>query len=438
MKRVAGLLGFLVLAGLASGQEKSLDLNDLVRRALERNPGIKSLESSARAAKFGVGPAGALPDPVVGLGVMNAGIDRWTVGQAQMSQVVLSVSQSFPFPGKLRLESEIASSRALQAEQTLGAARLSLVREVKDLYARLFFYQKSLEILGKRKALLVDALRASEKKYEVGAGVQADLFRAQVEISGIEKMEVTTNQMVVTTKANINELLDLPDESPLGPAGEIPFYALATDLDTLQRQADKSSPLLKNADLSVSEGETEVSLAKKEFYPNFMVQVGRGFRGALPDIYEVMVGVEIPLYQKKKQANLLEESVSRLSGAKTQRASIKNGISYMITDNYTAARASSDLLVLYKDKILPQARFAYESSLANYPVNRVDFLTLLSDINNLFTYETEYYRNLSDLWTSVARLEELTSLDLLSPGGRETPATGGGEGSPPRGAAKAN
>ena len=397
-------------------------MNELVRAALDRNPGLKSLASSATALKFGVGPAGALPDPVVGLGVMNVGLSRWTVGIQEMSQVTLSASQSFPFPGKLRLQSEIASSRALQAEAALGAARLSVVDEVKELYAKLFYYQKSLEILGRKKTLLEDALRASEKKYEVGAGVQADLFRAQVEISEIEERQVTMDQMIHATRANINKLLDLPADSPLGRAAEIPFYKLAIDRETLERQAEKSSPLLKNADLGVGEGETEVSLAKKGLYPNFMVQVGRGFRGALPDIYEVMVGVEIPLYQKKKQANLLEESVSELSGAKSRRASVKNEISYAITERFTAARASSDLLALYKDKILPQARFAYEASLANYPVNKVDFLTLLSDIDNIFTYETEYYRNLSELWTSAAKLEEPTSLEILGPGAGPLPA----------------
>jgi len=35
---------------------------------------------------------------------------------------------------------------------------------------------------------------------------------------------------------------------------------------------------------------------------------------------------------------------------------------------------------------------------------------LISDITNLFTYETEYFRNLSSLWASAAKLEELKEL----------------------------
>ena len=40
---------------------------------------------------------------------------------------------------------------------------------------------------------------------------------------------------------------------------------------------------------------------------------------------------------------------------------------------------------------------------------------LISDITNLFTYQTEYVRNLSSLWSSAARLEELTALELINP-----------------------
>jgi outer membrane protein TolC len=79
------------------------------------------------------------------------------------------------------------------------------------------------------------------------------------------------------------------------------------------------------------------------------------------------------------------------------------------------ARTAGELISLYKNKIVPQARFAYESSLANYQTGKVDFLMLISDITNLFTYEAEYFRNLSSLWSSAAKLEELTSLELLGP-----------------------
>jgi len=425
MRKIAVVFMIAALAAPVLGQEKELDLNDLVSRALERNPGIKALDDASRASKFSIKPAGALPDPVIGFGIKNMGLS-WSVGEEIMSEVGLSFSQMFPFPGKQRLKAEIASTRSLQSDETLKTAKLALVREIKDLYAKLYYYQRSVDLLRQKKDVLEKALKLAELKYSVGTGAQPDIFRAQVELSGIEEMLLNMGQMITTTTANINSLLDLPADSPLGQAKEIPYYALSADLDALRLKAEEKSPRLEVARLMIQEGETEVKMARKEFLPNFMVQVGKGFKGPLPDMYEIMVGVEIPLYAGRKQAPLLEQAVSRLSGSRNDYTSMRNEVGFMVTESYTMARTSGDLAGLYKDKILPQARLAYESSLANYQTGKVDFLMLISDITNLFTYQTEYVRNLSSLWSSAARLEELTALELINPAAEAPSASGAG------------
>jgi len=428
MKKAACLLTALILIFSASAyaQEAELDLDALVKSALERNPKIKSFEDTSKASKLRIRPSGALPDPVLGLGIKNMGLRSWMVGEDPMSEVGVSVSQMIPFPGKLRLRSRIASTQSLQAEEDLKAARLQLIRQIKELYARLFYYQRSIELLGQKKEVLEKALNLAEVKYSVGTGVQPDIFRAKVEISGIDEMLLNMGQMIRTTTANINAFLAQPEDGPLGRAKEIPYQELTIDLGSLQASALEKSPLLKASQLMIEEGETEVEMAKKEFYPNFMIQLGMEFRGDLPDMYEAMIGVEIPLWAGRKQSPLLEEAVSRLSGSRNEYASMRNDVGFMITESYTMARTAGEIVGLYKNKIVPQARFAYESSLANYQTGKVDFLMLISDIANLFMYETEYFRNLSSLWASAAKLEELTSLELLGPHEETAAVTGSG------------
>jgi outer membrane protein TolC len=130
-------------------------------------------------------------------------------------------------------------------------------------------------------------------------------------------------------------------------------------------------------------------------------------------MYEIMVGVEVPLYRKKKQSPLLEEARTRLTGLNHDLHSMKNEVDFMVNESFVMAETAEDVIRLYRERILPQAELAVESSLANYQVDRVDFLMLLSDINSLYSYETEYARNLSSLWTAAAKIEELTSLEIL-------------------------
>jgi outer membrane protein TolC len=269
------------------------------------------------------------------------------------------------------------------------------------------------ELLLEKKEILEKALRLAEIKYSVGKGIQADVFKAQVEVSAIEEMILTMKQMAEAAKANINSLLDFSSDNPLGIPAEIPFYELKKELSELLEAAMKNSPVLKEAELMIEQGMSEVDLAKKEFYPNFMVQAGKDFKGQFKDMYEVMVGIEIPLYRGRKQAKLLEESRSKLSSSRNSLASMKNEIGFMLNENFLTAKTSENLIKLYKERIIPQATLSLESSLSNYEVDRVDFLMLLSDINSLFSYEMEYIKNLTNLWISVSRIEEMTSLEFI-------------------------
>lgn len=144
-----------------------------------------------------------------------------------------------------------------------------------------------------------------------------------------------------------------------------------------------------------------------------MVQGGKDFKGPFKDMYEIMLGIEIPIYFKKKQENILKESISNLNSSKNNYISMKNEIFFMINENFIMAKASENLVKLYRERIIPQATLAFESSISNYQVGKIDFLTLLSDINNLFTYEMDYFKELSNLWVAVSKIEELTSLQII-------------------------
>jgi outer membrane protein TolC len=50
--------------------------------------------------------------------------------------------------------------------------------------------------------------------------------------------------------------------------------------------------------------------------------------------------------------------------------------------------------------------------MAAYQVGNVDFLSLIANFTTLLSYETDYYRQLADYQTSIARIESLTGEDI--------------------------
>ncbi len=418
MKRTP-LLSILIslLPALLSAQDAPLRLDDLLKQALERNPKIRAAGHEADASAFRIPQERSLPDPMVSLGLKNMGFPQFTVGKEIMSGIGLSFSQAIPFPGKLRLKGEIAEKAFERQKQVRDSVALGVILEVKTAYFELYGLHKSIAILQEQKALLQKALELTETMYSVGTGVQSDVLKAQVEVSRMDEMITPMAEMIKALAARLNLLLDLPADNPLGMPQDQGVESLSLSLDEIKRAANANSPTVKEASLMVEEGAKMVDLSRKERSPNFVVEGGWDFKGRLTGMYEVMVGVEIPLYLKNKQAKMLEESLARLASTKSGLSSTRNDVAFMLTEDFLKAKSAENLIKLYKDRIIPQAALTVESSMAGYQVGKTDFLALLSDINTLFSYKMAYYRELVGLWSSIARLEESSAMNIVSWGG---------------------
>jgi len=417
MKRTS-LFGVLILLpALLPAQESALRLDDLLKQALERNPKIRAAGFEADASSFRIPQEKSLPDPMVGLGLKNMGFPEFTVGKEVESGIGLSFSQAIPFPGKLRLKGEIAEKAFERQKQIRNSVILGVLKDVKTAYFELYALHKSIAILQEQKALLQKALELTETMYSVGSGVQSDVLKAHVEVSRMDEMITPMAEMIKALNARINLLLDLPADRPLGMPQDQGVESLPMPLEEIKKAAEANSPMVKEASLMVEEGAKMVDLSRKERSPNFVLGGGWDFKGRLTGMYEVMVGVEIPLYLKTKQAKMLEESLARLESSRNGLNSTKNDVTFMLTEDYLKARSAGSLIGLYKDRIIPLAALTVESSLAGYQVGKTDFLALLSDINTLFSYKMAYYRELVGLWSSIARMEENSAMEIVNWGG---------------------
>jgi outer membrane protein TolC len=407
-----------LLPGLLLSQEAPARLDDLLKLALERNPKIASAGLEAQAGSFRIPQERSLPDPMIGFNLKNMGFPKFTIGQEVMSGVGFSFSQPIPFPGKLRLRGAIAEKAFERKEEVRNSVVLGVLRDVKTAYFELYALHKSIAILREQRSLLEKALDLTETKYAVGSGVQSDVLKARVEVSRMDEMITPMSEMIKSLKARINLLLDFPADKDLGMPQDQGVENLPLSLEEIMKAARENSPMVKEAFLMVEEGEKMVDLARKELSPNFVIGGGWEFKGRLPSMYEVMVGFEVPLYRRTKQAKMIEESVTQLASSKSGLASARNDLAFMVTEDYLKARSAESLVRLYKEKIIPQASLTVESSLASYRVNKADFLALLSDINTFFSYQMAYYRELTGLWSSIARLEEYSAKEIVKWGGK--------------------
>lgn len=402
--RAVACLGLTLLAQpTLAAEEPRLSLSSLVEELTDRNPEIKAARERWEAAKAVIPQVQTLPDPRLQFGYQRMPMVEPLQG------AMYGIGQEIPFPGKLKLKGEVATKDAERLEQEYQAVRLRLVAALKEAYYSLHFIHESIEIVGRNKALLVQFEKTAKARYSVGQAAQQDVFRAQVEISRVLDRLAVLEQQKESLHAAINKLLNRPPADPLGTPEEMAVPIMTISLPELTKRAEAYSPVLLATSKGIERSEQAVSLARRQYYPDFDVNA-LGLRNDLisQNGYQVMLGVRIPLFYETKQRQGVKEALAGLAGAREDQAAARQETLFQLKDAYVQTQRAERLITILRDAIIPQSTLALRSAQAGYAVGKVDFLTLLNSLLTLQESELELHGEMVAHERAVARLEALT------------------------------
>ena len=392
-----------------------LSLDDVIREALEKSPEAQSTLHAVRALERRVPQAKTLPDPMVSVG-WAGNLTPFSVMQGDNSSYRgLTVSEQFPYPGKLRLRGEIASKEADAAQADYEAVQRRISSEVKAAYYDYFYFDRAIQTTNRNKDLLEKLSKIAEARYRVGKAMQQDVLRSQIEISLLLEKLTMLEQQRATAQARINAFLVRSPESPLPPAADVEPETITHSLDELYALAATNDTAVLRNQRMVERSRLGIALAQKEYRPDIGVGYMYQQRAGLSDMNGVTVTVNIPVFYKSKQRQGVAEASEELISAEKMHDNRLNEVRFELKQQYLAAKASERLLTLYSKGVVPQSSLALESSMAAYQVGNVDFLSLIANFTTLLSYETDYYRQLADYQTALARIESLTGSDVAGP-----------------------
>lgn len=386
-----------------SHSEPRLSLQSLVQEVEAASPELKAARQRWEAAKAVVPQVQTLPDPRLQFGYQRMPMTDPLQG------AMYGFGQEIPFPGKLSLKGDIAQREAERIEQEYNATRLRLIATLKEAYYSLHFIHKSIEIVERNKALLMQFEKTAKARYSVGQAAQQDVFRAQVEISRVLDRLAVLDQQKESLHAAINRLLNRPPAGPLGTPEEIQTTILTIPLPELSRRTEAFSPALMASAKSVDRSEQTVALARRQYYPDFDV-TALGLRNDRinDNGYQVMLGIKIPLFYETKQRQGVREAQAGLAGAREDLTATKQDLLFQVKDGFVQAQRAERLITILRDAIIPQATLGLQAAQAGYAVGKVDFLTLLNSLLTLQESQLELHGEMVSHERAVARLEAVT------------------------------
>lgn len=400
-------------AGQSQVQPDSDTLDQVVAEALQNNPELQAARHDQDAAEQRIAPAGALDDPMLEVGFVNLPTS-FRFSREDMTMKMVGLSQRLPYPGKRELRRGVAMKEAEAAAHGLRELMNRLRRDVKMAYFDLSLVIESTRITENNKQVLEQLSKIAEARYSVGQASQADVLKAQTQLSKMTDELIKLDRERRVFEAELHRLTGSPSNRPTPLPRTPQLWEGSLQPELLRNAVSTLRPELRVLQTKIDRNERAVELARKDYYPDFDVRLSYGQRDKTltgerrDDMVSLTVAINLPIWGSAKQGPRVAEAIAMREQAARIFEARRNEMLSQLRQQLASAAQSYQSAKLYETTVLTQSRLAVESSLASYRVNRVDFLTLLDNQMTVLNYEINFATAVVNQNKAMAEIEFIT------------------------------
>ena len=387
-------------------------LVSLIQEAVNNSGDIQATRQEILGLEAEADYAKALPNPKLGVGILNLPVDGFAFDQEPMTQKQISVTQRFPWPGKRGLAFGTRQLSVQKGEAKFMAQLLSLQRGISQAYYELWFVGESIRVNKELSGLVTQAIHASESSYSAGRGMQQAVLKAELELSRLADEALALKSRHRILEARINGLLQrehyqkiMPD-APSGPPAVRP-------VQTWIAEALVTNPKLDQLEQSVALGHAFVALAEKEAMPDVDIKVAYGQRDDDPqgnnrdDFVSLSASFPLPIWKKNRENRLIASKRAGERAAFLNYQGYRRALPHRIKGLATDLETSVDRYLYYKEDLIPRARQISMASVSRYEVGKADYEDMIDAVMDAMRGELMAYQFLRNAWIADAKLSEI-------------------------------
>lgn len=401
----------------------TLTLEVAIETAYINNPSLQADFAAFQAAAQEVPQVTSLMDPRVSYTQFVEGVQT-RVGEQQF---VAGVSQMFPWFGKLRLQGDVARTKAMQSLQSYRASMLTVRQQVESVWYRLAYEQAALALAEEDKRTIEQTLEAAAALYGSGERGRGSLLQSQAELARIENELTGYPARIVALREELSRLMFVaelgkvpPLDDPDGSERSLP------DAESLIAEAIALRPELERIRLQEEQADLRHKLAEKDYYPDLTLGVnyiGVGDRpdnpmGAMApadegdDAWGVSVGFNIPLPNARRRA-AREQALRQREEAEWRRIAAESEIEEEVQSILPRLSSLDEQLDILRGNLLPLAEEAYATNQAGYTSGNATFLDLLDSQRTLIAVRRDLLRTRRDYHLAIAELERVVGGSIV-------------------------
>jgi len=378
-------------------------LEAYLREAFAAHPELEARYQRYQAALRVGAREGALPDPKLSFTEFVQQVQTRTGPQER----ALVLSQSMPWPGKLRLRRGVADAEAEGKFFEYEAQRRELLEAVSLAYFDYAYLGRAVAVARENRELLRQLQPVVADRVR-GGGNLASSLRLDVELARSEDTLRSLERQRPALSSRLEAVLGRTPSSRLLPWPELPerLPRIASP-EELRRQV-KAHPLVAGTESEVAASRQGLELARKSGRPDLtlgtnVIDIGAGADTAVG----IMVGMSLPVWRGKYRAER-EEAASRVRAAQADARDVRHELLVRFDDAWQRYTDAARRVALYDEGLLPPARQAVELTEESYRNDRASLTDLIDTERTLLDLQLVRFRALADAHKAAVQVRALT------------------------------
>jgi outer membrane protein TolC len=395
------------------GSTESLSLGDVTNAVLANNPAIQQALKKWAAAKARVTQEAAWDDlKVSGSSRAARFVD---VAPNSFTDQMASVEQIIPLTGKNLVRARIAAANAVAAFEQARREQLDVLAKARASYFRLLNAHAQLELNRKNLVSLRQITEVSRSRYEVGKSNAAEPLAAEVEASKLLESEQDILRNISAEQSQLNVLMNRDAFAPLGQPEETQIKSLHMSMEQARALALANRPEIKIAQAKIDMEKSRLGLARRNWIPDPAIKVeAQRYNDAAQAASEVDAGVSftVPWINPAKYSAAVREAKENFAAAEQEFEQTNAESLGALRDALEKVHTTKHHVDLFRDKLVPQARQAFEANQFSYETGKASFLEWITAQRNLRDLEAMAQQHIADYHAALAELEAVVGADL--------------------------
>ena len=392
-----------------------------VALAVASHPKIRAARRRVAAEQNRVPQVRALPDPTFGNTFWPAPDNALQTAAGRVGNQ-MSLTQSVPWPEKLRTRAAVVNREIEVARAELERVEREIVEAVRLAYLELWYATRAIEVVSSSEGVVDDLTRVAEARYRSG-GSQQDVLRAQLEADRLADQLTTLRRQREVAQADLAALIRRPLTDSPRAQENLGLGRVPGRLQEIVQAAERCNPELRGLAWEIERDRQRQRLACLEQYPDLQFGVSwwlirDGADSVSPvangrDNFSFTVGTTLPIWRSKIDGGI-REAAQRAAGTRERYDAERDALQGRLRRLLAQAVSLDEQREIYRSRILPRVEDTLRIAVADYRGERADFFSVIETYRELLAVQIRLARIETDLAGTIAELERAVGCPLES------------------------